>query len=108
MLFESDFCSLHVKALLELPADFDSLQLKDKDKKDLKGAFEDYNTIYHLHLEMERKHHRIFSDATGHTADIVKLQGQLYEAKLHITSIIHLAHNSNLKEADREYLSSFI
>ena len=86
---------MYLKNALTLPADFESLQLKDQDRKDLVAAFEDYNKLHRIYLGMQ-----MFQN---HSSGMIKLREQLCDARLRIGAIINLARR-HTSATDSKYL----
>jgi len=91
--------ALYPKVALILPADFESLQLEDQDKKDLIAAFEDYNNLRCIYLDMQHQE----QVSHNHSGSIIGLRGQLCEARSHIGAIINMAR-LRISTTDSKYL----
>jgi hypothetical protein len=82
-----------MKTDLQVPADWDSLKLKEQDRKDLLSAVEEYNKLRGLYFDLDGKRGTMINTALLYGVNLVTLRQQLYDARSNIAVAISSARS---------------
>lgn len=80
---------------LRVPADIDSLKLKDEDKQELLTAVEEHNKLRDLFLDMLHEHEEIVYEALLSQNTLTTVDRQLREAAGCFVAVLDLARRPN-------------
>jgi len=97
----------YLKPPLQLPDDFNSLKLNEEDRKYLVTAFEDYNKLHQISLDLERSHPEMVVHSVAYNINLITVREQLQEARSCIVSVINFARAERAAASydDRTYFS---
>ena len=65
-----------------------------QDKQDLVAAFDEYEKLLSIFRNMECIHEGLMDAVIKHHLELAAVERQLYDTRLHITTVVNLARNS--------------
>jgi hypothetical protein len=87
-----------------MPADWDSLKLREQDRKDLLSTIEEYNKLRGVYFELDHKRRTMANAALLYCTNLVTLRQQLYDAKSNIVVAITAARNQDITDDRKSFV----